>query len=52
MEALLNDIDDLLASLEDTAHGEEGRLITEMRYRIQRELKNLRNVGSPQMEKK
>ena len=32
---LLEDIDELLAYLEDTAHGEEGKRITEMRYRIQ-----------------
>jgi hypothetical protein len=35
---LLEDIDELLAMLEDTAHGEEGRRITEMRHRIQAEL--------------
>jgi hypothetical protein len=37
---LLDDIDDLLAYLEDTAHGEEGKRITEMRNRIHTELSN------------
>jgi hypothetical protein len=37
---LLEDIDDLLAFLEDTAHGEEGKRITEMRHRIHTELSN------------
>jgi hypothetical protein len=37
---LLEDIDDLLAYLEDTAHGEEGKRITEMRNRIQTEQSN------------
>ncbi len=35
---LLEDIDDLLAYLEDIAHGEEGKRITEMRHRIQTKL--------------
>lgn len=38
MIKLLEEIDDLLAYLEDTAHGEEGKRITEMRYRILTEL--------------
>lgn len=37
---LLEDIDELLAYLEDSAHGEEGKRITEMRYRILTELSN------------
>lgn len=37
---LLEDIDELLAYLEDTAHGEEGKRITEIRGRIQTELSN------------
>lgn len=35
---LLEEIDELLSSLENTAHGEESKRITEMRYRIQNEL--------------
>jgi hypothetical protein len=41
---LLEDIDELLAMLEDTAHGEEGKRITEMRHRIQAFL----NVYNPE----
>lgn len=37
---LLEDIDELLAYLEDTAHGEEGKRITEMRHRIHTKLSN------------
>ena len=37
---LLDDIDELLAYLEDTAHGEEGKRITEMRHRIHNEQSN------------
>ena len=40
MIKLLEEIDDLLAYLEDTAHGEEGKRITEMRYLILTELSN------------
>ncbi len=35
MEQLLQDIDELLAHLEDYEHGETGRRITELRGRIQ-----------------
>lgn len=42
---LLEEIDELLAMLEDTAHGSEGKRITEMRYRIQTELSNLHKHG-------
>ena len=35
MEPLLQDIDDLLAHLEDYEHGETGRRITDLRGRIQ-----------------
>lgn len=35
MEQLLQDIDELLAHLEDYEHGEIGRRITELRGRIQ-----------------
>jgi len=34
---LLEEIDSLLATLEDSAHGEEGRRITELRGKIQKE---------------
>jgi hypothetical protein len=37
---ILEDIDELLTYLEDTAHGEEGKRITEMRNRIHTELSN------------
>lgn len=36
---LLEDVDTLLAQLEDTAHGEEGKRITEMRGRVQAAVK-------------
>lgn len=38
MEELLNDIDELLAKLEDFTHGEDGMEITRMRGRIANEL--------------
>jgi len=38
MIKLLEEIDELLAFLEDTAHGEEGKRITEMRYKILTEI--------------
>jgi hypothetical protein len=34
VKQLLHDLDDFLAHEEDTAHGEEGWLITELRGRI------------------
>jgi len=45
MIKLLEEIDELLAYLEDTAHGEEGNRITEMRYRILTELSNSHKHG-------
>jgi len=42
---LLEEIDELLAYLEDTAHGEEGKRITEMRYKILTEISNSHKHG-------
>jgi len=40
MIKLLEEIDEMLAAMECVAHGMEGRIITEMRGRIQTELSN------------
>ena len=45
MIKLLEEIDELLTYLEDTAHGEEGNRITEMRYKILTELSNSHKHG-------
>lgn len=42
---LLEEIDELMTYLEDTAHGEEGKRITEMRYKILTELSNSHKHG-------
>ena len=47
---LLEEIDELLTYLEDTAHGEEGKRITEMRYKIHTELSNSNIHSSPSDE--
>jgi hypothetical protein len=39
MKQLLEEIDEMLASMESVSHGSEGRAITEMRGKIQAELK-------------
>lgn len=41
MEKLLNDIDDLLAYMEDFTHGKDGEDITRMRRRIAFSLKSM-----------
>ena len=45
MIKLLEEIDELLTYLEDTSHGEEGRRITEMRYKILTALSNSHKHG-------
>lgn len=50
MIKLLEEIDELLTYLEDTAHGEEGKRITEMRYKILTELSNSHKHGVMQAE--
>lgn len=43
MKELLQEIDELLAHLEDFTHGKDGKAITEMRYKIQDHLKSVEN---------
>lgn len=47
---LLEDIDELLTYLEDTAHGEEGRRITEMRHKILLEQKLQHGVSGKRQD--
>lgn len=42
---LLEEIDELLSSLEDTAHGSEGMRITEMRFKIQKESSRIEEIA-------